>query len=166
MWLNWLHRRWPRRRDAPGLQLQSKRWSHCRRLLQRAGLVVVFVLFWLSECWRDINGGFWDPVLVRVEDNEEDEEKEEEEGGLWTSTSWAGCFGPESWSRPGWSLQSERRQRTPEEETQTDGGFTVLVHSLSESPFNRYQVQFEFEHKKNWMETPASQPSFVINDCR
>lgn len=40
---------------------------------------MVAVTFRLSECWWDIDGGFWDPVLARVEDNEEDEEKEKEE---------------------------------------------------------------------------------------
>lgn len=72
-----------------------------------------WLMFLFSKCWQDIDGEFWDPVLVRVEDNEE------EECRAWTSTSWAGCFDPESWSRPGWSLRSERRRRTPEEDRRT-----------------------------------------------
>ena len=60
---------------APGDWTPERRWSGRSWPLQQR---LIVVLFWLSEGWRDIDVGFWDPVLARVEDIEEDEEKEEE----------------------------------------------------------------------------------------
>lgn len=92
------------------------RWSRWCRPLQWGWLVVVFVLFQLSKGCQDVGDGFWDPVFARVEDNERDKDREEEDGRVRVSTSWAGCCGPESWSRPGWIHQTEQRRRTPEED--------------------------------------------------
>lgn len=113
-----------------GVRPVAAEWQQTGPAASEGWVVAVHVLC-SSDGWQHIRGGFWDPVLVRrgkvgVYD-EEDELKEEEEGGAWTSTSWAGCFDPKSWSKPDWSLRPERRRRTPEEETRTHRALLSLL---------------------------------------